>query len=174
MQPCKTPIASYAANVVEHWVKTKSRFQADTLSDIFMTKAACFVSLHTIDGGLRGCIGTIEPRCSDLAEEIVENAIAAAERDSRFEPVVELELENIYVTVDVLSEPQLTTPDELNPAKFGLIISDGHFRRGVLLPALEGVKTSSEQIRIVKRKAGLTNIENNLLKFYRFTSTRYD
>lgn len=174
MQPTKTPIADYASNVIEHWVKNRSQPQADANSEIFMTKAACFVSLHTTDGGLRGCIGTIEPRCLDLAHEIIENAIAAAERDSRFNPVEEHELQNIYVTVDVLSEPELTTPNGLDPSKYGLIISDGHFRRGVLLPALEGVKNVDEQIRIVKRKAGLANVDNNLLKFYRFTSTRYD
>ncbi len=174
MQPCKTSIANFAAHVVEHWVKTGTRYQTDEKPDFSLDKAACFVSLHTHDGSLRGCIGTLEPRYADLAEEIIENAIAAAHRDSRFKPVRPDELEGLIVTVDVLSAPEPTTPENLDPAIYGLILSDGHLQRGVLLPALDGVNTAEEQIRIVKRKAGLSNVENGDLKFYRFTSIRYD
>ena len=47
-------------------------------------RAACFVSIKTDEGDLRGCIGTVEPAKATLAEELIHNAISAATRDPRF------------------------------------------------------------------------------------------
>lgn len=171
---CKTPIAKYAAEVIEQWTKLKQRPELQSIPPEMQIKAACFVSVHTLDGNLRGCIGTLEPSKSNLALEITENAIAAAERDPRFDPIEQKELETLTISVDVLSEPETTTEAELDPKTYGLIISDGCCRRGVLLPNLHGVKTVEDQVRIVKRKAGLEEIDNSRLKFYRFTATRYE
>src|SRR5215217_7209149 len=52
-------------------------------------RAPCFVSLKTLNGELRGCIGTIEPAQDTLAEEIIANAISAATNDPRFDPLTE-------------------------------------------------------------------------------------
>ena len=49
-------------------------------------RAGVFVSLHCPEG-LRGCIGTIDPVCDSVAEEIISNAISAATRDPRFAAV---------------------------------------------------------------------------------------
>ena len=49
-------------------------------------EGSCFVTLHTSDGNLRGCIGNIiayEP----LRENIRHNAVNAAFHDPRFIPV---------------------------------------------------------------------------------------
>ena len=51
------------------------------------SRAPCFVSLKTLNGELRGCIGTIEPAKDTLAQEIIANAISAATNDPRFDPV---------------------------------------------------------------------------------------
>ena len=59
--------------------------------------APCFVSLKTLDGDLRGCIGTIEPSRDTLAQEIVANAISAATNDPRFDPVRTEELSNLVI-----------------------------------------------------------------------------
>ncbi|MDA3868318.1 MAG: AmmeMemoRadiSam system protein A [Salinivirgaceae bacterium] len=138
----------------------------------FSLKHSCFTSIHTKNGNLRGCIGTIEPQFDNLFNEIVQNAISAATRDPRFNPVKVKELDSIYFTVDVLSEPEITTPNDLDPKRFGLIITDGYYK-GVLLPNLEGVDTAQQQIDIVKRKAGIAMQTNDELTFLRFTSTRY-
>ncbi len=53
-----------------------------------------------------------------------------------------------------------------------MIVTDG-FRRGVLLPDINGIDTVEQQINIAKRKAGLSNMSNNDLQFYSFTATRY-
>jgi AMMECR1 domain-containing protein len=106
--------------------------------------------------------------------EIISNAISAATNDSRFSPVRAEELESLTVSVDVLGKPELVKNlNELDPLTLGVIVSDGAFSRGVLLPNLEGVDTVEKQLSIAKRKAGLQNYSNGQLKIYSFTSTRY-
>ena len=135
---------------------------------------SCFVSIHLKNGDLRGCIGTIKPVEKNLYHEILRNAEAACTRDSRFRPVSEEELENLKVSVDVLSVPEeIQNVDDLDAEKYGIIISDGAFRRGVLLPNIPTVDSVDEQIRIVKRKAGIVQNSNHGLIIERFTSTRY-
>ncbi|MCD6282253.1 AmmeMemoRadiSam system protein A [bacterium] len=131
--------------------------------------SACFVSLK-IAGQLRGCIGTIEPTMKSLAEEIIENAISASTRDPRFPPVQADELPRLSASVDVLSAPRQATEAELDPKKFGLIIEQG-YRRGLLLPDLEGVDDVATQKRIVAQKGGIDLSQPHEL--YVFTVDRY-
>jgi AmmeMemoRadiSam system protein A len=123
----------------------------DDLSYVFNQSNGCFVSLHNSDGSLRGCIGTIEPRFNNLFDEIVQNAISAALDDPRFSSVKGDELEHLHISVDVLSAPEETSIDKLDPLKYGLIITDG-YRKEFCLPALETVDTVQKQIDIVKVK----------------------
>jgi AMMECR1 domain-containing protein len=44
--------------------------------------------------------------------------------------------------------------DELDPKRYGVIVSKGH-RRGLLLPNLEGVDTVRQQVDIALQKAGI-------------------
>lgn len=142
--------------------------------ELYKIRRGCFVSIHLKSGELRGCIGTIEPVEKNLYNEIVRNAIASSKRDSRFSPVEQEELDEIELSVDVLSEPELIySVDELDPDVYGLIISDGKYSRGVLLPGIDGVDSVEQQIKIVKKKAGLENHNDISLKYYRFTSNRY-
>ncbi len=119
--------------------------------------ARCFVSLHLADGNLRGCIGTIEPVREDLVLEIIHNAISAGTRDPRFPEVSLAELATLRMEVSVLSPPQsISGPDQLDPVRYGLIVSQGR-RRGVLLPDLPGVNSVALQLSITKQKAGIFN-----------------
>lgn len=59
---------------------------AGELTPEMSDRAGAFVSLHEF-GELRGCIGTFLPQRANVAEEIIENAIASATRDPRFPPV---------------------------------------------------------------------------------------
>jgi len=135
---------------------------------------ACFVSIHLNDGSLRGCIGTLQPREKNLYLEIISNAVSASTRDSRFSAIEPVELELLEVSVDVLSKPWLIDDlNELNPKKLGVIVTDGAYSRGVLLPDIEGVNSVKKQLSIAQRKAGLANIDLAILKVYAFTSTRF-
>lgn len=134
-------------------------------------RAACFVSLHCPDGSLRGCIGTLEPRKPSLFEEIKTNALSAAFNDPRFSPVTEDEVNGLEVSVDVLHKPEpVASEDDLDPDIYGVIVESG-FKRGVLLPNLPTVDTVEEQLRIVRRKAGIQPGER--VKLYRFLVDRY-
>ena len=143
-------------------------------SELLSQRHGCFVSLHKTDGSLRGCIGTIEPYEKNLSEEIARNAISAAFHDSRFNPVTEEEMEDIELSVDVLTVPEpIYDLDDLDPLIYGVIVTDEKHHRAVLIPSIPTITTVEQQIEIVKRKAGLSKVNNELLAFFRFTSNRY-
>lgn len=144
----------------------------DDLPESFNARAGCFVSIKTHDGDLRGCIGTIEPVKDTLAEEIIANAISAATGDPRFPPVCADELPNLKYSVDALSVAKPCSLDDLDPKIYGVIVEDeSGFRRGLLLPNLEGIDTAEQQVEIASGKAGIAPDAN--LKLFRFRSERY-
>lgn len=166
------PYVRWAIEVIENYVRYKKVVEPhEGLPDeLFTRRAGAFVTLHLLDGSLRGCIGTFEPVRENLALEIRDNAIAAATRDPRFHPVTPEELDGIVVHVDVLSpyEP-VKNISELDPKRYGVIVQKG-WRRGLLLPDIEGVDTVEEQIRIAKLKAG---IYDDNFELFKFTVERY-
>jgi AmmeMemoRadiSam system protein A len=142
----------------------------DPLPPEMCGKAGVFVSLKK-HGELRGCIGTYMPSCDCIGNEIINNAISAASKDSRFHPVEEDELKNITYSVDILTCPEkVSSINELDPKKYGIIVVSG-YRRGLLLPDLDGVDTVEDQIRIAKMKAGILPYEE--VEIYRFEVKRY-
>ena len=133
-------------------------------------RAGVFVSLKK-RGQLRGCIGTIEPMEENVAQEIIRNAIAAATRDPRFPPVRPEELDDLDISVDVLTTPEpVEGMEDLDPKRYGVIVESG-WRRGLLLPDLEGVDTVEYQVEICRRKAGIGPDEP--VRLYRFEVIRY-
>lgn len=138
--------------------------------EMLETRAGAFVSIHK-HGQLRGCIGTILPTKDSVAEEIIENAISASTRDPRFDPITADEIEWLEVNVDVLGEPEdIPSPDMLDVKRYGVIVTSG-YRRGLLLPDLDGVDTVEQQIDIARRKAGIPAGEK--VKLQRFEVIRH-
>lgn len=140
---------------------------------VLATRAGAFVTLRGPDGELRGCIGTIEPMCSNVAEEIIHNAMSAATRDPRFPGVLRRELPGLRYGVDVLSVPErVSGPEDLDSQVYGVIIEtlDGS-RRGLLLPRIEGIDSSEEQWLAVHSKAGIKPATP--VRVQRFTVTRF-
>lgn len=149
-------LTSLARRAIEAFVHTGNRISPPRTSGLLSARAACFVSIKTLDGGLRGCIGTIEPAKETLAEEVIMNAINAASRDPRFRPVSSDELANLRYSVDILGAPESTTMEKLDPARYGVIVEDESGElRGLLLPDIEGVDTATKQVEIAARKAGI-------------------
>lgn len=173
----KTPYTEIALESLIFYLShrtLKGLILTDIPSELYEQKKACFVSLHQLNGDLRGCIGTIEPKQENLVLEISRNAISAAMNDSRFKPLRFKELHNIELSVDVLSKPELISNlNELDPDIYGVIVSDGGVKRAVLLPGLEGIGSIEKQLRVVKHKAGLSDMPDEQLIIHRFTSTRY-
>ncbi len=131
--------------------------------EIFEKKAGAFVSIHK-NGELRGCIGTIGPTATNIAQEIVNNAISASTRDPRFDPITENELKWLEINVDILGEPEdIDSKDQLDVKRYGVIVSSG-YRRGLLLPDLEGVDDVDTQVSIAMRKGGIKPTDNYSLQ----------
>ena len=166
-------LPALARAAVEQFVREGTQLNArPTDSELLKARAACFVSLKTLDGELRGCIGTIEPVQQTLAAEVIANAISAATRDPRFSPVAPEELGNLRYSVDVLSATEPTQMESLDPSVYGVIVEDeAGMHRGLLLPALEGIDTAERQVEIAARKAGIT--PGTPLRLQRFSVSRY-
>src|SRR5687768_17123996 len=72
------------------------------LDETLTRPSGAFVSLHTKEGDLRGCIGSIQA-VAPLCEAVVANAINAAFRDPRFYHLRKDELANVEIEISVMS-----------------------------------------------------------------------
>jgi len=165
------PLVRLAKETVETYVKEGRVIPPpEQLTPEMKEKAGVFVTLHKF-GGLRGCIGTFEPVAENVAEEIIGNAISSATRDPRFPPVAPEELKDLEYSVDVLTSPvPVKDKSTLDPKKQGVIVECG-YRRGLLLPDLEGVDTVEQQVSICRQKAGIYPDEK--VNLYCFEVKRY-
>lgn len=166
------PYVELAKRTVEDFVRNGIKPSIpQKIPEDMKRKAGVFVSIKK-KGQLRGCIGTFLPSTENIYTEIQRNAIASATEDPRFSPVHPSELPELEYSVDILSPPEpVTTIDELDPKKYGVIVVQGH-KRGLLLPDLQGVDTVDEQLRIAKLKAGI-DIYDSDVEIYKFKVERY-
>jgi len=164
------PVVELAKETVESYIREGKLPRLGELTPEMKERAGVFVSLHK-HGQLRGCIGTFEPDKDNVAEEIMANAINSSTRDPRFPPVTASELDDLEYSVDILTKPEpVTDISELDYKKYGVIV-ESDWKRGLLLPDLEGVDSVEEQIAICRLKAGI--LANEPVKLYRFQVRRY-
>ncbi len=127
-----------------------------------MAHGASFVTL-TIDGQLRGCIGSLRP-IRPLGEDVAYNAKAAAFRDPRFPPLTVGELDFLEIGISLLQPPRslFTGPVQeaeaiaaLRPFEHGVVWrSPGH--RATFLPHVWAELPEPTQfLTQLKRKAGV-------------------
>ena len=164
-----------AKNTLENYLEKNEiiTLPSDLPAEFYQKRAGCFVSLHTKNGDLRGCIGTYLPTQKNIADEIINNAIAAACHDPRFLPVTKSELNDLEYSVDILSEPILINNlAELDCKKFGVLVKTNDGRSGLLLPDLEGVETVEQQLFIACQKAGI-NWQKEKPMIYKFIVERH-
>lgn len=170
------PFVELAKLTIHHFTRYKkppSEIPEEIQRALAGQRAATFVSIHTLDGELRGCKGTLEPGHAAVQEEVISNAISACSRDTRFPPVREEELDNLEIHVDVLSATEpILGPAELDIKRYGVLVSTPDGRRGVLLPDIETIDTVEDQIAIACRKAGI-NPHREAFTLERFTTTRH-
>ncbi|MBN1992260.1 MAG: AmmeMemoRadiSam system protein A [Anaerolineae bacterium] len=161
-----------AYQAIETFLKTGQTISPpDPLPEEMAVPGAVFVSLHTADGMLRGCRGTITPTEPNLAEAIIHTAIASATDDPRFPPMTAAEIEGLDVKVDVLSELEpVSDTSELDEKVYGVLVQSG-YRRALLLPDIAAVDSVPRQLELVRRKAGIGPDEP--VELYRFTVSRY-
>lgn len=161
---------SLARGVIRHFLLTGEMLEPEFHdADGLPGRAGVFVSLHKGEQ-LRGCIGSIYPTCDSVANEIAKNAVRAATADSRFLPVTVDELDALTIKVDLIKQPEQCDFSDLDPHKWGVIVSSGT-KRGLLLPGLSNVSTPEQQLSIAREKAGLDPDEPCVLE--RFSVVRY-
>ncbi|NLW41953.1 MAG: AmmeMemoRadiSam system protein A [Tissierellia bacterium] len=156
-----------AKDTIYEYIKNKIIISPpdDLPKEMMENIAGTFVTLHK-NGELRGCIGTINPTKNSIAEEIINNAISSATRDPRFLPVEEWELDDLEISVDVLFQPErIENLSQLDIKKYGVIVSSG-YKKGLLLPNIDGIESEKMQVEIALRKAGIrTNEEFTMERF---------
>lgn len=99
---------------------------------------ACFVTL-TLDGRLRGCIGSLLPH-RKLIDDVMNNAKSSAFKDYRFQPLTKSEFERVNIEISLLTIPKVLiyeTIDELKekirPGIDGVILQKNH-NKATFLP----------------------------------------
>ena len=88
------------------------------------------------------------------SEEVIRNAIRAANEDPRFDPIEKRELPFLIFSVDVLTPPKkISDLKEHNVKQFGLIVR-GKGKRGVLLPGFDNINSANQQLEVCLKKGG--------------------
>jgi AmmeMemoRadiSam system protein A len=153
---------------------------ADPDADWLRERRAAFVTL-TVDGRLRGCIGTVEAY-RPLLDDVRANAVAAAFRDPRFPPLERHEFERVRVGVSVLSEPEpIAVADEADAARSLVPRRDGvllEYRglRGIFLPQVWAqLPDPAGFLRALKAKAGLPeDFWSPEVRLFRYRVEKYE
>lgn len=164
----KSEYVKLAKESVEYYIKNGEYMPEP--KNINGVKKGVFVTLKKF-GILRGCIGTIFPTKDSVELEIIQNAVSAAISDPRFTPIKNEDLDELEYSVDILSEPEaISSLEELDINKYGVIVYN-NFRKGLLLPNLEGIDSVEEQVSIALQKAGIR--ANEEYQMERFEVKRY-
>ena len=130
------------------------------LSPSMKAQRASFVTL-TLNGALRGCIGSVSAH-RPLHDDIAESAWKAAFGDPRFKPLTAEELPAVKVDISILSQARpIPVQSEaeliaaLDPDRDGLILRDGRHQALFLPHVWGGIPDPRVFVRALKRKAGL-------------------
>lgn len=120
-----------------------------------------FVTL-TIDGRLRGCIGSLSAT-APMVDSVRDNALNAAFHDPRFAPLRRQELALVHIEVSVLSEPvrlAYTDADDLlsklRPGIDGVIVKKGSASATFLPQVWEQLPRPETFLDHLCTKAGLS------------------
>lgn len=119
-------------SITRYLIHSKAQSSVSDSSEIMKKNYGAFVTLKK-EGKLRGCIGRFEPAMT-LYQTISEMAVAAATRDSRFEPITTSELDQIAIEISILTPfKKINSIDQIQLGKHGIYIKKGIFS-GTFLP----------------------------------------
>jgi len=171
-----TVYAKIAYDAILLYLKTEKKLfkEESEIPPALKLNLPCYVSLYS-GNQLKGCIGHSTPVHSNLYNEIIENAVAAAFEDQTRGILKEEELNNISISVDVMSEPKpVSDVSQLKPHKHGLIIEDNQGKRALLLPNANGSDSIENLLNRARKQAGIDpDTPLDQLQVYSFTTTRY-
>ena len=145
---------------------TKSIDKEDIIKKIpnFRKMGATFVTL-TIDGNLRGCIGSLVPRRAML-DDILSNAQAAAFNDPRFPPLTKEEFDKIKIEVSILSQAVeiryknfKDLENKISKGNDGVIIRQGNKQATFLPQVWEQLPSFEDFMTHLFHKASITDLD---------------
>ncbi len=148
---------SLARSTILGALKSEKMQDPSKFQEKFQKTGSCFVTLHSKDGSLRGCIGNIEA-FEPLGDNIMHNALNAAFGDPRFKRMRTVEeLAEVVIEISVLTPPvKIASIDEFVIGKHGIILSKAS-RSSVFLPQVapeQGWDTETTLVHL-SLKAGL-------------------
>lgn len=153
----------------------EKEFKPEHIPPVLLEYSATFVTLK-IDDKLRGCIGSIYPT-KPLIQDLIDNTINASFNDPRFIPLSKEELENIDISVSILSSiERINFKDEKDLLSkiypYGIIIAEKE-KRAVYLPIVwEQLPDREVFLNSLKEKAGLPpTYFSKTFEAYKFDTT---
>ncbi len=159
----KRALLEIARRAIADFLHQKKKYyptREDFPDEDLWTEKGTFVTL-TIDGNLRGCIGSIIPS-KPLIIDVYDNAINAAFRDPRFPQLTEDELNMINIEISVLTVPQELSfsdwkelLDKVRPGVDGVIIRKGFYQATFLPQVWEEIPDKQSFFRYLCLKAGI-------------------
>lgn len=170
-----------AQSAIRHGLQTGKPMpvELDDFPPELTERRATFVTLQK-HRQLRGCIGMLEAT-RPLAEDVAQNAFAAAFKDPRFPALSADEFSELSLHISILTpaEPLTFSSEQdliaqLQPGIDGLILQDG-FRRGTFLPSVWETLPNPEQfLRHLKQKAGLpSDYWSDTIRIYRYRTEMF-
>ena len=125
------------------------------------------------DGDLQGCIGNLGGD-RRLVDDVASNAIAAATRDPRREPIELRDLADLDIEVSVLTPLELIGGiDEIRPGD-GVVI-EWRDRRATFLPIMwETFRDKATFVAQLERKAGIPPSVEPELTVWRYAAERFE
>jgi AmmeMemoRadiSam system protein B/AmmeMemoRadiSam system protein A len=169
----KNTLLAISRKTLEEYIRKGKKTKLDTnnYSDNLKMKCGAFVTL-TIDGQLRGCIGSFSTEIP-ISQLVQDMTISASSKDPRFDKVKAEELRNIEIEISLLSPMQkIDSISQIEIGKHGIFIRNG-YRQGTLLPQVAtGNKWTAEEF--VKYcaiyKAGISESEIKNAELYVYES----
>jgi AmmeMemoRadiSam system protein A len=172
----KATLLRLARETVQAEVTGTARPAVGRQSGLLGQRRGCFVTL-TNGGRLRGCIGTFQPR-APLAEQVVQMAAAAQDPRFVYDPITPAEVDQLAVSVSVLSELEpVANPLDIELGVHGIYIIRGH-AAGCFLPEVASETGWSKEeflSQCCSGKAGMSPDawKDKSTKVYTFTTEKF-
>jgi len=176
----ETYYKDYIFNVVREsilYTINQEDFVPSHVPPVMLEYGASFVTIK-LNGKLRGCVGSVYPT-KPLVLDLIDNARNAGFQDSRFIPLTIDELENIEISVSILSSlKRISFKDEKDLlskiSPYGIIISERE-KRAVYLPVVwEQLPDREIFLNSLKEKAGLPpTYFSTTMEVYKFTTVDF-
>lgn len=157
-----------------YYVKT-GRFMMDQEKipqELKSRRSGVFITILK-DGRERGAAGKALPVHANVADEIIETTVFAGCYDMRYDRVQEEELDQLRYRVDILGQPEyVSSLAELDPAVYGIIVSNANMCRSLALPGIVAGETPDEQL--ARAIGGTEIIPGEEVQIERFTVERHE